>query len=144
MALGMVIESLVAVLLVVTIVYCVILNQKLRSLKSDESTLRDTIAELMDASDAAERAIGELREIASEADETLGARLRRAGDLRSELDKMIDEGQEIVRRLSMITAAARGGRAADVDTRSIAEAAAVTAARLAELGRPGSGNQAAA
>ena len=143
MALGMIIESLVAVLLVVTIVYCVILNQKLQSLKSDESTLRDTIAELMDASDAAERAIGELREIAAEADETLGARLRRAGDLRSDLDKMIDDGQEVVRRLSLITSAARGGKPGD-DSKSIAEAAAVTAARLAEMGRPVSGKQAAA
>lgn len=143
MALGMIIELLVAILLIVTIAYCVILNQKLQSLKSDEFTLRDTIAELMDASDAAERAIGELREIAAEADETLGARLRRAGDLRSELDRMIDDGQEIVRRLSLIASAARGAQGADVDTKSIAEAAAVTAARLAEMGRP-SGKQAAA
>jgi hypothetical protein len=139
----MTIESLVAILLVVTIVYCVILNQKLRSLKSDESTLRDTIAELMDASDAAERAIGELREITAECDETLGARLRRAGDLRSELDKMIDDGQEIVRRLSLIATAARGGKGAEVDSKSIAEAAAVTAARLAEMGRPLSKQEAA-
>lgn len=135
MALGMVIESLVAILLIVTIVYCVILNHKLQSLKSDESTLRETIAELMDASDAAERAIGELREIAAECDETLGARLRRAGDLKVELDTMIEDGQEIVRRLSLITAAARGGRSEDTASASIAEAAAVTAARLAELGR---------
>jgi hypothetical protein len=134
MALGFVIELLVASLLVVTIVYCVILNRKLKSLKSDESTLRETIAELMDASDAAERAIGELRQIAAECDETLGARLRRAGDLRTELDQMIDEGQEIVRRLSLITAAARGGRV-DGEGPSIAEAAAVTAARLSEYNR---------
>jgi predicted methyltransferase MtxX (methanogen marker protein 4) len=134
MALGFIIELLVASLLVVTIVYCVILNGKLKSLKSDESTLRETIAELMDASDAAERAIGELRQIAAECDETLGARLRRAGDLRTELDQMIDEGQDIVRRLSLITAAARGGRI-DGDGPTVAEAAAVTAARLSEYGR---------
>jgi hypothetical protein len=134
MALGFVIEMLVASLLVVTIVYCVILNGKLKSLKSDESTLRETIAELMDASDAAERAIGELRQIAVECDETLGSRLRRAGDLRAELDQMIDEGQDIVRRLSLITAAARGGRV-DGDGPTVAEAAAVTAARLSEYGR---------
>jgi methyl-accepting chemotaxis protein len=135
MSLGFLIELLVAALLVVTIVYCVILNTKLKSLKSDESTLRETIAELMDASDAAERAIGELRQIAAECDETLGARLRRAGDLRGELDQMIDEGQDIVRRLSLITAAARGGRVEDGDGPSLTEAAAVTAARLSEYGR---------
>lgn len=134
MALGFIIELLVASLLVVTIVYCVVLNGKLKSLKSDESTLRETIAELMDASDSAERAIGELRQIAAECDETLGARLRRAGDLRSELDQMIDEGQDIVRRLSLITAAARGGRV-DAGGPSVAEAAAVTAARLTEYSR---------
>jgi hypothetical protein len=135
MSLGIVIETLVATLLLVTIAYCVILNSKLKSLKSDESTLRETIAELMDASDAAERAIGELRQITAECDETLGARLRRAGDLRGELDRMIDEGQEIVRRLGLITAAARGGRSEGADGASIAEAAAVTAARLSEYGR---------
>jgi len=135
MSLGLVIEILVAMLLIVTIVYCVILNNKLRSLKSDESTLRETIAELMDASDAAERAIGELREMAAECDDTLGARLRRAGDLKVELDQVVEDGQEIVRRLSLITSTARGARREEADSSSIAEAAAAAAARLSDYGR---------
>jgi hypothetical protein len=46
-SLGVVIESLVAVLLMLTIGYCMVLNKRLKRLKADEHSLKATIAELI-------------------------------------------------------------------------------------------------
>ena len=54
---GMIIEILVAILLVLTIGYCMRLNRRLKLLKSDEHSLRATISELVTATEIAERAI---------------------------------------------------------------------------------------
>jgi hypothetical protein len=56
--LGMMIESLVALLLLVTIVYCAQLNMRLKRLKADEKVMKTTISELVGATESAERAIG--------------------------------------------------------------------------------------
>ena len=55
---AMMIEALVAMLLTITIGYCVILNKRLRRLNSDEMSLKATISELITATEIAERAIG--------------------------------------------------------------------------------------
>src|SRR5258708_23790863 len=60
-ALGLAIESLVAVLLVLTIGYCMLLNARLKRLKADEHSLKAVIAELITATEIAERAIGGLK-----------------------------------------------------------------------------------
>ena len=57
---GFMIESMVAVLLLLTILYCVRLSKQLRLLRADEQSLRATIAELVTATGIAERAIGGL------------------------------------------------------------------------------------
>ena len=57
-AMGLAIESLVAVLLLLTICYCILLNKRLQRLKADEHSLKATIGELITATEIAERAIG--------------------------------------------------------------------------------------
>ena len=52
---GLMIESLVALLLLLTIGYCFILNNRLRRLKADELALKATISELITATEMAER-----------------------------------------------------------------------------------------
>ena len=68
---GMVIESLVAVLLLLTIAYCVILNNRLKRLKADEQSLKATIGELITATEIAERAVAGLKTTALECDAVL-------------------------------------------------------------------------
>ena len=51
---GMMINGVVAILLVLTIGYCMLLNRRLSLLKSDEHSLRATISELVMATDIAE------------------------------------------------------------------------------------------
>jgi hypothetical protein len=46
---GIVIESLVAVLLLLTIGYCMLLNTRLKRIKADEHSLKATIVELIPA-----------------------------------------------------------------------------------------------
>ena len=46
---GYLVESMVSILLLLTILYCVRLNKQLRLLKADEQTLRATISELITA-----------------------------------------------------------------------------------------------
>ncbi len=67
-SLGIAIESLVAVLLMVTIGYCMLLNTRLKRLKADEHSLKATIAELITATEIAERAIGGLEQALADVD----------------------------------------------------------------------------
>ena len=99
---GLVIESLVAVLLGLTIGYCVILNRRLIRLRADESALRGTIAELVTATEFAERAIRNLREITQETNATLGEGLRASMDVTRDLDDQIARGEEVLDRIVQI------------------------------------------
>ena len=96
--LGLMIESLVAVLLLLTIGYCVLLNRRLRRLRADELSLKATIAELITATEIAERAIGGLKQTVRECDENLGERLRTAERVSAELGRQLDGGEELLKR----------------------------------------------
>jgi hypothetical protein len=106
--LGLLIESLVAVLLALTIGYCLILNRRLKRLRADESSLRATIAELVSATQIAERAIDGLQTTVRECDATLGERLRTAERMSAELTRDLRRGDEIITRIHRIAVAARG------------------------------------
>jgi hypothetical protein len=106
---GFVIESLVAALLLLTITYCIILNNRLKRLKADEQSLKATIAELITATEIAERAVAGLKTTARECDQTLGERLRVADRCCAELNGQITAGDLLFKRLSRIVAAARPG-----------------------------------
>ena len=54
---GFLVETMVSLLLLLTILYCVRLNKQLRLLKADEHSLRATISELVTATEIADRAI---------------------------------------------------------------------------------------
>ena len=113
-AFGIVIEGLVAVLLVVTIGYCMVLNKRLQRLKSDEQSLKATIGELITATEIAERAIGGLKHAVRDVNENLGDQLASATEMSRVLTKQLAEGDDVLRRLSKIAAAARPTSAAPV------------------------------
>jgi Domain of unknown function (DUF6468) len=93
---GLMIEGLVAVLLLVTIVYCVVLNGRLKRLKADEQALKATISELITATEIAGRAVAGLKATAQEADRTLGERLRAAERLSADLDRQLRGGEAML------------------------------------------------
>ena len=104
---GIVIESLVAMLLMLTIGYCMLLNARLKRLKADEHSLKATIGELITATEIAERAIGGLKHTVRDVNENLGSQLTAATQMSAHLKTMIAEGDGVIRRLSRIAAAAR-------------------------------------
>ncbi|MBV8908991.1 MAG: hypothetical protein JOZ20_08330 [Sphingomonas sp.] len=132
---GLVIESLVAILLMLTIGYCIVLNSRLKMLKADEQALKATISELITATEIAERAIAGLKLTVRDCDLSLGERLRNAGHLSGEIAHQLDEGKAVLERLTQIVQAARPQNAASSvtaigpDVQAIAEAAQAFAAR---------------
>ena len=106
-SLGIAIESLVAVLLMLTIGYCMLLNKRLQRLKADEHSLKATIAELITATEIAERAIGGLKHTVRDVNENLGSQLTAATQMSAHLKNQLAEGDNVIRRLSKIVLAAR-------------------------------------
>jgi Domain of unknown function (DUF6468) len=139
-AFGLIIELLVALLLMATIGYCMVLNRRLKLLKSDENSLRATISELVTATEIAERAIAGLKLTVEECEIGLGARLRSADRFTADLDRSIAVGDELFERLSQIVTAGGGKVKASSeestppaprgDARAVAAAAQAFAERL--------------
>lgn len=105
--LGIAIESLVAVLLILTICYCMQLNSRLKRLKADEQSLKATIGELITVTEIAERAIGGLKHTVRDVNEHLGSQIALATALADQLKGQLSESDNVVRRLSRIASAAR-------------------------------------
>jgi hypothetical protein len=124
---GFLVETMVSILLLLTILYCVRLNNQLRLLKADEQSLRATISELITATEIAERAIGGLKSTMREGEQTLSARLDRGEQLSSDIERQLRAGEELLMRLTRIAGA---GRLAD-EPSAVPDARAVAAAAQA-------------
>jgi hypothetical protein len=114
-SLGLAIESLVAVLLVLTIGYCTLLNKRLKRLRADEHSLKAVIAELITATEIAERAIGGLKHTVRDVNEDLGSQLASASQMSEQLRRQLAEGDTVLRRLTKIAMAARPQTVGEVD-----------------------------
>jgi hypothetical protein len=124
---GIVIESLVAALLFVTIAYCVMLNKRLKLLRNDEQSLKATIGELITATEIAERAIAGLKVTVRECNDNLGGQLSSASEMCDRLGTHIHAGETVLHRLSRIAVAAKV-QPAEAQTRSKNAQAIVAAA----------------
>ena len=129
--LGIAIEGLVAILLMLTIGYCMLLNSRLKRLKADEHSLKATIAELITATEIAERAIGGLKHTVRDVNVNLGNQLSSAADMSLQLKKQLAEGDNIIRRLSRIAIAARPASAPEPAEPRVSSAQAVAKAAQA-------------
>ncbi|WP_191772398.1 DUF6468 domain-containing protein [Devosia oryzisoli] len=105
--LGFFVESAVAVLLALTIGYCVVLNQRLKRLHQDRGALQQMVADLVSATNLANQAIKELKATAIDADVTMSTRLNEAERFGVELANHINAGTALMDRIAKITAAAR-------------------------------------
>ncbi len=96
---GLMIESLVAFLLLLTIGYCVVLNSRLKRLKADEQALKGTISELITATEIAGRAVAGLKATAQDCDGTLGERMRAAERLAAGMERQLKAGELLLSEL---------------------------------------------
>ena len=131
-SLGLAIESLVAILLVVTIAYCVLLNNRLKLLKADEASLKATIGELITVTEIAERAIGGLKHTVRDVNQNLGSEIASATALSALLKKQLAEGDSVVARLQRIAVAAKSSADSDNSKMTSAKANAVAARAFVE------------
>ena len=136
---GFLVETMVSVLLLLTILYCVRLNKQLRLLKADEQSLRATISELITATEIAERAIGGLKATMRDGEQSLNERLSRSEQMSSDIERQLKAGEELLAKITRIAGAGRAEEpppvAAVPDAKSVAAAAQAFAERTrARLG----------
>lgn len=89
-------DIMVAVLLVATIVTSVRLSRRIARLKADESSMRKTIADLVAATDSAERAVTGLRTTLLECDRALADRIGVAERQAEGLARTIKAGEAVM------------------------------------------------
>lgn len=104
--LPMILDGVVAVLLIATIAYAVILNRQLTRLRDGRAELTDYIKGLNDATANAEAAVRGLRKAAGETGEQLQRSVDKAQALREELQFMIESGNALADRLGVASAGA--------------------------------------
>jgi hypothetical protein len=107
LSLGLVVEGAVAILLALTIGYCIVLNSRLKRLHSDRDMLRQMVADLVGATNLANQAIKELKQSAVEADLALSSRLEEAERFGIELANHVNAGTVLMERIAKITSVAR-------------------------------------
>lgn len=100
-------DLLVATLLVATIVTSIVLSRRIARLKADEATMKETIGELVVATDTAERAIAGLRTTLGDCDRTLAERLRTAERYAADLAQQVDAGEAVMSRIAKIVEASQ-------------------------------------
>ncbi len=109
--LGIFVEGAVAILLALTIGYCVLLNQRLKRLHQDKDAMAKMVADLVSATNLANQAIKELKSTAVEADLTLSARMEEAERFGVELANHVTAGTVLMERIAKITSVARHSQA---------------------------------
>ena len=135
MNLGYAVESMVSILLLLTILYCVRLNKQLRLLKADEQSLRATISELVTATEIAERAIAGLKVTMRDGEQVLGPRLQRIETLSSDLERQIAAGEGLLGKISRIAGIASDDLPLAPPPDNDVQAVAAAAQRFAERAR---------
>jgi hypothetical protein len=108
MSVGMILEILVSVLLAVTVVYCAILDRRLKALRSGQDGLRAIIEGLDGATKRAQASISELRGAAEATGLALSAHTAKGRALADELQIMMEAGNALADRLEGNRAVAAG------------------------------------
>ena len=109
---GLIIEGLVALLLLITIGFCVALNRRIRLLRSDEQMLRTVVADLNAATMRAENAIANLRRAVNESNDALTTQMHGVDIKTEELHQQIAAGEAVIARIFAITKAAQPAKGA--------------------------------
>jgi len=98
MTLSTVLELLLSGLLMVTLLYCIVLERRLAAVRKGQEGLRKMIGELNNAIAGAGSSLRALKLAAADAAETLDGRLKRARGLADELSLLTNSGERIAQR----------------------------------------------
>ncbi|HEX8164929.1 MAG TPA: DUF6468 domain-containing protein [Beijerinckiaceae bacterium] len=106
-------DLLLAILLAAAIASSLALSRRITRLKADEAAMRQTVAELMLATETAERAIAGLRTTLGDCDRTLADRLRTAERYAADLAEQVAAGETVMSRIARIVESSRLAAAAE-------------------------------
>lgn len=93
------VDAIVAILLIVTIVYCAILHKKLSALRNAEHELQGLLQAFAGQTQKAENGILQLRSAAEDIGGTLGEQVESATELLDELKLITATGNDLAGRL---------------------------------------------
>lgn len=100
MSIGILLEGLVAILLLVTVGYCFILNKRLSALRDGRDELKGLISNLSHAVTLAQQSISELKSVGDIADSELKSTVTKAKGLTDELSILIEVGNNLADRIA--------------------------------------------
>jgi hypothetical protein len=127
MTLGLSIDGALALLLVVTIVYCAAVHRRLGAIRTAQDDMRALAEQLALASARAETGLGQLRAAAREAAEALDPRIKGARTLAGDLDMLCHRADKLAAKLDKVGAPARPAPAPRAPRRSESEHALIAA-----------------
>ncbi len=107
-------DTVVAVLLVATIGYSIVLNRRLSAMRGDRDKFEDVIRNLGTASQRAEAAVSNLRSSADDLGRRLEKRIEEARSLSDDFVYMIERGGTIADKLAGLIRTGRDGLKAEI------------------------------
>lgn len=107
MTLGIAIDVLVALLLVAAIGWAVVLDRRLRDLRTGKDGVRQAVGDLADAAVRAEAAVAALRLAAEKSGQELAAQQSRAHAASEELAMLVGAAETLANRLTASATASR-------------------------------------
>jgi hypothetical protein len=107
-------DAIVAVLLVATIGYSVLLNRRLSAVRSDRDKFEDVIRNLSVASQRAEAAVAKMRSSADDLSQRLDKKIDEARSLSDDLVYMIERGGTIADKMANLIRTGRDGLKSDI------------------------------
>ncbi len=104
---GLILESLVAVLLIVTIGYCYILNRRLAALRHGQNEMHIVVRDLNEAADKARLSVDQLRSNSLSISGDLSEKLKAGRAIADELGMIVESGNSLADRLAGTPASSR-------------------------------------
>ncbi len=117
MPFGMILEGIVAILLVMTIGYCFVLDRRLQALRSGREELQKVVEDLNASIGRAQTTILDLKANAGDTARILEERIGKAQGLADELSLMVQSGNSIAERLADRPTGIKGGSAGERSVR---------------------------
>lgn len=92
-------DAIVAILLVVTVGYCLVLNRRLTALRGNQSEMQSLLMNFTEATRQAESSISHLKLVSDQVGATLEERVKAARELADELDTITQSGSRLADRI---------------------------------------------
>lgn len=93
--LSLLVNSMMALLLLVTIIYCWRLNKRIRILQDGKSELAQIIREFNESTERATQSIADIHQATTRLSENIQHKIDRANFLATDLDMMIEKGSRL-------------------------------------------------